>query len=369
MENLYVGIMSGTSLDGIDVALVAFSSPRQAILIDACCMPIPDTLHEQLLSLCSPGTDEIRRSGIAGQAWARLAAQGVHALLEKNQLRSGEITAIGSHGQTIRHHPELGFSCQIGAPDLLAELTRISVVSDFRGRDLAAGGEGAPLVPAFHEWLLRSPEQTRTLVNVGGFANLTVLEQDQPAVGFDSGPGNVLMDHWIQLHQSKSYDDGGAWARTGSFSPVLLELMLSDPYFHRLGPKSTGREYFNPNWLAHKLAQISGEPLRNEDIQATLLELTAYTIAMDVQRSAPLTRNVTVCGGGARNGLLLERLQSLLGNGMQVKTTASLGVDPDWMEAIAFAWLAWRHKESQPGNLPAVTGASGSRILGALYPA
>lgn len=369
MDNLYVGIMSGTSLDGIDVALVDFSSSRQATLIDACCMPFPDILHEQLLGLCSPGMDEIRRSGIAGQAWARLAAQGVHALLEKNKLPPGRIQAIGSHGQTIRHHPELGFSCQIGAPDLLAELTHISVVSDFRGRDLAAGGEGAPLVPAFHEWLLRSPERTVTLVNIGGFANLTVLAQDQPAVGFDSGPGNVLMDHWIQLHQSKPYDDGGAWARTGSASPALLELMLSDPYFHRSGPKSTGREYFHPGWLAQKLAQISGEPLCKEDIQATLLELTAHTIAMDVLRNAPLTQSVTVCGGGARNGRLLERLQSLLGDGMQVTTTASLGVDPDWMEAIAFAWLAWRRNESQPGNLPAVTGANGPRILGALYPA
>jgi anhydro-N-acetylmuramic acid kinase len=361
--------MSGTSLDGIDVALVDFSSSRQATLIDACCMPFPDILHEQLLDLCSPGADEVRRSCIAGRAWAHVAAQGVYLLLEQSQLKPNQIKAIGSHGQTIRHHPELGFSCQIGAPALLAELASIGVVTDFRSRDLAAGGEGAPLVPAFHEWLLRSPEQTRTLVNIGGFANLTILEKDQPTAGFDSGPGNVLMDHWIQLHQSKPYDDNGNWARTGNPSPELLQVMLSDPYFHRPGPKSTGREYFHPGWLAEKLAQIAGEPLHKEDVQATLLELTAHTISMDVQRSAPLTQCVIVCGGGAKNTLLLERLQTLLGSSMMITTTSSFGVNPDWMEAMAFAWLAWRHMEALPGNLPAVTGARGPRILGAFYPA
>lgn len=366
MKNLYVGIMSGTSLDGIDVALVEISSPRAA-LIDACCMTFSKPLHDQLLELCSPGMDEIRRAGIAGQSWARLAAAGVHQLLERNALQADQIKAIGSHGQTIRHHPELGFSSQIGAPALLAELTNISVVGDFRSRDLAAGGEGAPLVPAFHEWLLRSPEQARTLVNIGGFANLTVLVPDQPVVGFDSGPGNVLMDHWIQTHQSRPYDDGGEWARTGRVSPALLDFMLSDQYFQRQGPKSTGREYFHQEWLADKIAHVP-TTLRSEDVQATLLELTARSIAAAVRHSAPFTQSVLVCGGGARNRLLLERLQSLLGD-IPVTTTATLGVDPDWMEAIAFAWLAWRCLESQPGNLPAVTGAKGPRVLGALYPA
>ncbi len=348
MASLYVGIMSGTSLDGIDVALVDLASPRQATLIDACCVTFPQSLHEQLLALCSPGVDEIRRAGLAGQSWARLAAKGVNQLLEQNGLQPDQITAVGSHGQTIRHHPELGFSSQIGAPALLAELTSIGVVADFRSRDIAAGGEGAPLVPAFHEWLLRSPDQARTLVNIGGFANLTVLQPDQPVIGFDSGPGNVLMDYWIQMHQSRPYDDGGNWARTGQVSPVLLEAMLSDQYFQRHGPKSTGREYFHPDWLAQKLAQTPAT-LRSEDVQATLLELTARTIGIAVQNSAPLTESVFVCGGGARNQLLLERLQSRLGT-VPVATTSTLGVDPDWMEAIAFAWLAWRCLNSQAGN-------------------
>lgn len=367
MANLYVGIMSGTSLDGIDIALVELSSPRQARLIDACCIPFPATVYQQLLDLCKPGSDEIRRMGLAGQNWAQLAADGVHQLLARNAVHPQQIMAIGSHGQTVRHHPELGFSIQIGAPALLAELTGASVVSDFRSRDLAAGGEGAPLVPAFHDWLLRSPDQARILVNVGGFANLTVLEPDRPITGFDSGPGNVLLDHWTQLHQSRPYDEGGQWARTGTISPALLDAMLEDPYFQRQGPKSTGREYFHPAWLEQKLAALH-EPPSAADVQATLTELTARTIALAVQHNAPATERLYVCGGGARNQLLLERLQDLLAPG-QVATTAELGVDPDWMEAIAFAWLAWCCLERVPGNQPEVTGARGPRILGALYPA
>ncbi|WP_339846822.1 anhydro-N-acetylmuramic acid kinase [uncultured Halopseudomonas sp.] len=367
MANLYVGIMSGTSLDGIDVALVELSTPQQAKLIDACCIPFPQSVYEELLALCAPGADEVRRAGLAGQNWARLAATGVNQLLERNALLPSQVMAIGSHGQTIRHHPELGFSTQIGAPALLAELTNISVVSDFRSRDLAAGGEGAPLVPAFHEWLLRSPDQARTLINIGGFANLTVLDPEQPVVGFDSGPGNVLMDHWIQLHRSLPYDNGGSWARSGKVSAELLELMLNDPYFQRQGPKSTGREYFHPAWLDNKLATLR-TTLPPEDAQATLLELTAHTISLAVRSNATNTKSIFVCGGGARNQYLLERLESLL-RPIPVGTTAQLGVDPDWMEAIAFAWLAWRCLERQPGNQPQVTGASGLRILGAHYPA
>lgn len=367
MANLYVGIMSGTSLDGIDVALVELSRPQQATLIDACCIPFPPSVYEELLTLCSPGVDEIRRAGLAGQNWARLAAAGVHQLLERNALLPTDIMAIGSHGQTIRHHPELGFSSQIGAPALLAELTNISVIADFRSRDLAAGGEGAPLVPAFHEWLLRSPDEARTLVNIGGFANLTILDPEQPVVGFDSGPGNVLMDYWIQLHGSKPYDAGGNWARSGEVSAQLLDLMLSDPYFQRQGPKSTGREYFHPAWLKHKLDCLP-LALSPQDIQATLLELTAQTISQAVARSAATTKSVFICGGGARNQFLLQRLELLL-DPIPLATTAQLGVDPDWMEAIAFAWLAWRCMERQPGNQSEVTGACGARILGAHYPA
>jgi len=367
VPDLYVGIMSGTSLDGIDIALVDFPAPRQARLIDACCIPFPTPVYQALLALCSPGADEIRLAGLAGQNWARLAAKGVNQLLEKNTLSPDQVIAIGSHGQTVRHHPELGFSAQIGAPALLAELTGISVVSDFRSRDLAAGGEGAPLVPAFHDWLLRSPTQARTLVNIGGFANLTVLEPDKPIIGFDSGPGNVLLDYWVQLHQSRPYDSGGEWARTGTVSTALLQAMLEDPYFQRNGPKSTGREYFHAAWLEQKLGMLATQP-SPADVQATLVELTARSVAQAVQHSARRTEQVYICGGGARNQLLVERLQGLL-EPLPVATTAELGVDPDWMEAIAFAWLAWRCVERLPGNQPDVTGARGPRILGAHYPA
>lgn len=365
---LYVGIMSGTSLDGIDIALSRFDPKKQhADCLDAICCPLPEDLKQQLLSLCSSADDEIVRAGRAGIAWATLAAAGVIQLLRQNQLHPSDIRAIGSHGQTIRHHPELGFSQQIGAPALLAEQTGINVISDFRSRDLAAGGEGAPLVPAFHSWLLSDPEHTRTLINIGGFANLSIMRPGMTPAGFDSGPGNALMDSWIQQHKGLAFDEGGNWARTGRVIPELLQAMLSDPYFSRSAPKSTGREYFNPHWLSTFIASQPKE-LRSEDVQATLLALTAHSIADSVAVAASESTSVYLCGGGARNTLLLEHLQTLLKH-RQVRTTAALGVDPDWMEAIAFAWLAWRFDERLPGNLPSVTGARGERILGALYPA
>ena len=358
--------MSGTSLDGIDIAVTEILPPRQVRLLGACCIPFPGSLRTDLLALCSPGANEIYRAGITGQAWARLAASGVTALLEQLQLSPRAIVAIGSHGQTVRHHPQHGFSLQIGAPALLAELTGIDVISDFRSRDIAAGGEGAPLVPAFHDWLLRDPAVTRTLINVGGFANLTIMRPGESATGFDSGPGNVLLDYWIHLHQGKPYDHAGEWARSGTFLPELLDSMLRDDYFQRTGPKSTGREYFNPQWLHQKLGEYSDAA--PEDVQATLVELTARSIALAANRYALDSQALYLCGGGARNTLLIERLAYHLPD-TQVLTTSELGVDPDWMEAMAFAWLAWRYSERQPGNLPAVTGAAGERILGALYPA
>ncbi|HDZ57913.1 MAG TPA: anhydro-N-acetylmuramic acid kinase [Pseudomonas xinjiangensis] len=367
MEGLYVGIMSGTSLDGIDIALLSIHPAKRARLLGAVCLPFPDSLRSDLLHLCQPGPDEIFRAGVAGQAWARLAANGVNALLGKCGVKAAEIKAIGSHGQTVRHHPENGFSLQIGAPALLAELCNITVISDFRSRDLAAQGEGAPLVPAFHTWLLSTPDQNRTLINIGGFANLTLLRPSQTVTGFDSGPGNVLLDAWIQRHKGAAFDADGNWARTGKVAPGLLDQMLSDPYFARTAPKSTGREYFNENWLDNQLRLLnwSGDPC---DIQATLLELTARSIASAAQSQTNGPTQLYVCGGGARNSFLMERLQKLL-KPMPVESTAALGVDPDWMEAMAFAWLAWRCNTRQPGNLPAVTGALGERILGAIYPA
>lgn len=359
--------MSGTSLDGIDIAVTEIIPPQHVRLHGALCVAFPDSLRNDLLTLCSPNANEIYRAGLAGQAWARLAASGVKGLLDKLQLSPAQIATIGSHGQTIRHHPELGFSLQIGAPALLAELTGISVISDFRSRDIAAGGEGAPLVPAFHDWLLRDPDNTRTLVNVGGFANLTIMRPGQTATGFDSGPGNVLLDYWINQHQGKAFDHAGDWARSGQVLPGLLHSMLADDYFQRSAPKSTGREYFNPPWLHQQLeAQPTGAA--PEDVQATLLELSARSISLAASHYASDSQALYLCGGGAKNTLLMERLAQHLPQ-MQVLTTSALGVDPDWMEAMAFAWLAWRCSQGQPGNLPAVTGAAGERVLGAIYPA
>lgn len=366
METLYIGIMSGTSLDGVDIALTHFPpTTERATLLGALCMPFPDTLRDDLLALCQPGTDEIRRAGLAGQQWARLAADGVSQLLLQHGVTASQVAAIGSHGQTIRHHPESGFSVQIGAPALLAELCGIDVITDFRSRDLAAGGEGAPLVPAFHAWLLHDPQQTRALINIGGFANLTLLAQDGQVSGFDSGPGNVLLDYWAHRHIGQPYDANGAWARSGQVIPGLLQLMLDDPYFSRPAPKSTGREYFHPNWLEQHLRAARHAPV---DVQTTLLELTARTVADAVSSCKPQPAAAYVCGGGAHNGLLMERLQRLLEN-CSIATTAALAVDPDWMEAMAFAWLAWRCRQRLSGNLPAVTGARGERVLGAIYPA
>tara|TARA_R110002051_G_scaffold148585_7_gene221231 strand:- start:58014 stop:59093 length:1080 start_codon:yes stop_codon:yes gene_type:complete len=359
--------MSGTSLDGIDIAVTEILPPHHVRLLGACCMPFSESLRDDLLALCRPDVNEIYRAGIAGQAWARLAAKGVKHLLDELQLTPGQIATVGSHGQTVRHHPEFGFSLQIGAPALLAELTGICVISDFRSRDIAAGGEGAPLVPAFHDWLLRDPDNTRTLVNVGGFANLTIMRPGQPATGFDSGPGNVLLDYWIHQHQGKPYDHAGDWARSGQVLPGLLDSMLGDDYFQRTGPKSTGREYFNPHWL-HLMLEAQASDAAPEDVQATLVELSAHSIGQAAKHYADDSQALYLCGGGARNSLLIERIAHQLPN-TQVLTTSALGVDPDWMEAMAFAWLAWRCDQRQTGNLPAVTGAAGARILGAIYPA
>lgn len=365
MPPLYVGIMSGTSLDGIDIALTSIEAPCDIRLLGARCLPLPSDLRRSLLDLCQPGPDEIRRSAVAGQAWARLAAEGVREVLDSAGVLANQIQAIGSHGQTIRHHPEQGFSVQIGAPALLAELTGIDVITDFRSTDVAAGGEGAPLVPAFHHWLLADPVLQRALVNIGGFANLTLLHPGKPVTGFDSGPGNVLLDEWVQTHLDQPYDAGGEWAHQGKVIDNLLSAMLADPYFSRTAPKSTGREYFNGEWLGKQLSQLPEHPLP-ADVQATLLELTAISIANAVKATAQGCDDLYICGGGTRNTHLMNRIQALL-SPLPVCSTERIGVDPDWMEAMAFAWLAWRRLTRQQGNLPAVTGAGGERVLGALY--
>ncbi|OQR33780.1 anhydro-N-acetylmuramic acid kinase [Pseudomonas sp. Bc-h] len=361
---LYVGVMSGSSLDGLDFALVEQDDrPR---LLGTHYIPMPDDLRAELLGLCSSGPDELARAGIAEQKWVHLAAQGVLALLDQQNVSAGEIRAIGSHGQTIRHEPARGFTIQIGNPALLAELTGITVVSDFRKRDIAAGGQGAPLVPAFHEALFDDNKDYRAVLNVGGFSNLSLIEIDKPVSGFDSGPGNVLLDAWIQAQRGLSYDKDGAWGESGTVNADLLKSMLTDQFFQTKGPKSTGREVFNLGWVHHHMFQLP--TLKPEDVQATLLEVTALSITESLQSAQAQTKELLVCGGGAHNKALMARLAALLPN-TKVSSTAEFGVDPDWVEAMAFAWLAHCALESVPANRPSVTGAKGLRVLGAIYPA
>ena len=361
---LYIGVMSGTSLDGLDIALIEQDAVIK--LIATHYIPMPDGLRGELLGLCTSGPDEIARSAMAQQHWVTLAAQGIHALLDQNNLKPQDIRAIGSHGQTIRHEPARGFTVQIGNPALLTELTGITVVSDFRSRDVAAGGQGAPLVPAFHEALFDERGGNRAVLNVGGFSNLSLIEADKPVAGFDCGPGNVLLDAWIHQQRGEHFDRDGQWAASGKVEPQLLHALLSDPFFLTKGPKSTGREVFNLGWLQQHLARMPA--FAPQDIQATLLELTALTIVESLQAAQPQTKTLLVCGGGAHNSALMKRLAALLPS-TQVSSTANHGADPDWVEAMAFAWLAHCCLEGIATNRPSVTGARGLRVLGAIYPA
>ncbi|SKB04203.1 anhydro-N-acetylmuramic acid kinase [Pseudomonas extremaustralis] len=361
---LYIGVMSGTSLDGLDIALIEQDAAIK--LIATHYIPMPDGLRGELLGLCTSGPDEIARSAMAQQHWVTLAAQGIHALLDQNNLKPQDIRAIGSHGQTIRHEPARGFTVQIGNPALLTELTGITVVSDFRSRDVAAGGQGAPLVPAFHEALFDERGGNRAVLNVGGFSNLSLIEADKPVAGFDCGPGNVLLDAWIHQQRGEHFDRDGQWAASGKVEPQLLHALLSDPFFLTKGPKSTGREVFNLGWLQQHLARMPA--FAPQDIQATLLELTALTIVESLQAAQPQTKTLLVCGGGAHNSALMKRLAALLPS-TQVSSTANHGADPDWVEAMAFAWLAHCCLEGIATNRPSVTGARGLRVLGAIYPA
>lgn len=361
---LYIGVMSGTSLDGLDIALIDQQvTPR---LLATRYVAMPANLRADLLALCSSGPDEIARRALAENTWVGLAADGIRALLSEQGLAPEAIRAIGSHGQTVRHEPARGFTVQIDNPALLAELTGISVVGDFRRRDVAAGGQGAPLVPAFHEALFPTQAGASAVLNVGGFSNLSLIEPGQAVAGFDCGPGNVLMDAWIERHLGQAYDRDGDWAATGQVAPELLAQLLGDPFFAGTGPKSTGREVFNLPWLLAHLQSFAALP--TADVQATLLELTALTVVHSLQRAQRDTRQLLVCGGGAHNRTLMARLAALLPHAT-VASTAQVGVDPDWVEAMAFAWLAHCCLEGIAANRPSVTGAHGLRILGAIYPA
>lgn len=359
---LYLGVMSGTSLDGLDICLIDQLERTQ--LLATHFEPMPRELRRQLLALCSPGEDEIARAARAGQQWARAVAAGVQTLLGRAGVSSDSIRAMGSHGQTIRHQPAEHFTVQIGDPALLAELTGIRVVADFRRRDMAAGGQGAPLVPAFHEALFAADDLVQAVLNVGGFSNITLLAPGQPVRGFDCGPGNVLLDAWINEHCAEPFDRDGAWAASGRLHGALLQQLLGTPFFHTRGPKSTGRELFNLAWLKRHLGSI--EAVAPADVQRTLLELTAVSIRDALLAAQPSTQRVLVCGGGAHNTCLMQRLSQLLC--CPVLSTAEVGAPPDWIEAMAFAWLAHCCLEGIPANRPSVTGARGPRVLGAIYP-
>lgn len=363
----YIGIMSGTSLDGLDIALIKLEPNKISQLVASRYVAMPEHLKKEILALCNSGYDELARAAVIEQDWADLAAVGIEKLLQQVQLSPSAIRAIGSHGQTVRHEPDRGFTIQLSNGALLAELTGISVVTDFRSRDVAAGGQGAPLVPAYHEMLFKCPNQSRAILNVGGFSNLSLLAPNKITHGFDCGPGNVLVDSWIAVKQGKAYDDKGKWAASAEPNQQLLKILLADDFFQKIGPKSTGRELFNLRWLESKLAEYN-HPVADDIIQSTLLELTVQSIVQSLMASQPFTDELIVCGGGALNDELLKRLQYNLPHA-KVVTSTKYGVSPEWLEAMAFAWLAHCCLENVPANRPTVTGAKGLRILGAIYPA
>lgn len=369
---LYIGLMSGTSLDGVDGVIADWAGARPRVLAHAH-QPFGPPWRAELLTLNGHGANELHRAALAANEVARCYAQVVAWLLQTSGLSAAAVTAIGAHGQTVRHRPlefdGTGYTLQLLNGALLAELTGIGTVCDLRSRDVAAGGQGAPLVPAFHAGLFGQPRRDVAVLNLGGIANLTLLSADGAVTGFDCGPGNALMDGWYERHTGGAFDDGGRWAASGCTNPALLDSLLLEPFFAKAPPKSTGRDLLHLAWVEQALATRPGpaEALAPQDVQATLAELTATCAATALQRHAPATTKVLVCGGGAFNEYLMGRLAALMPR-VQVCTTADEGVPPDQVEALAFAWLARAFVERQPGNLPAVTGARGPRVLGAWYP-
>ena len=368
-----IGLMSGTSLDGVDGVLVDFAEGTQVLWHAS--RGFDATLRAELLALNTPdGRDELHRAALSANALARSYAEVVRELLQATALAPGQIAAIGAHGQTVRHRPQMfdgmGYTLQLNSPALLAELSGVAVVADLRSRDVAAGGQGAPLVPAFHQGVFGRPGETVLVLNIGGIANLSVLAGDGTVLGFDCGPGNALMDGWCQTHTGQPYDDGGQWAATGQVLPALLDRLLAEPFLQQPPPKSTGRDLFHADWLAGHLSAsaTSAADARPADVQATLTEFTARACAGAVQRFGRGGGELLVCGGGAFNTQLMQRIAALL-PGAAVDTTAARGLPPQQVEAAAFAWLARQALLGLPGNLPAVTGARGPRILGAIHPA
>ncbi|WP_028115852.1 anhydro-N-acetylmuramic acid kinase [Ferrimonas senticii] len=364
---LVIGLMSGTSMDGVDAALIRFNEHEAPELLCSHSLDLPPPLLRELHALCQPANNEIDRLGRAERQLSRVFAECCHNLLAKAGLDASEVAAIGSHGQTVRHHPDgpNGFTLQLGCPSTLAALTGIDVIADFRRMDIALGGQGAPLVPAFHQALFQN-QQDRAIVNIGGIANITWLPASGGSgevVGYDTGPGNTLMDAWCRERFGCNYDDNGQLAAQGQVNQALLRRLLSHAYFNQSPPKSTGRELFNMVWLQGHLNSL--DPISDHDVLATLLMLTVASIADCVSQHSA-NAQLYVCGGGAFNGELMHQLAQQLPNAT-VQSTAVLGLDPQWVEASAFAWLAYRHLQRLPGNLPAVTGASRAAVLGGRY--
>jgi anhydro-N-acetylmuramic acid kinase len=368
MPQLYLGLMSGTSIDGVDVALVDFSGSHPRLL-DCQTFEFPPSLSDELHQLCAPSQNEIELMGRADRAVAEVFAEASLQLLKANYVRPDQIIAIGSHGQTIRHIPfgKHSFSLQIGDPNTLATLTGIDVIADFRRKDIALGGQGAPLVPAFHKAVFASPSKSRIVINIGGIANITYLPKyhSDDIIGYDTGPGNTLLDVWCKLHTGQNYDDKGQWAAQCSADPELLRLLCNHSYFLLPAPKSTGREQFNLPWLQQNLNSIPRH-IEPQVVQATLVMLTTHTITQQVLKFKDVEQ-VYICGGGARNEFLVEELESQL-HECELFTTAELGVEADAVESMAFAWLAYAHVNNIQGSVASVTGATKGAVLGTYCP-
>ncbi|MFT3666637.1 anhydro-N-acetylmuramic acid kinase [Piscinibacter sp.] len=367
MSERFIGLMSGTSLDGVDGVLAQWPGQDGAPLrvLAHAHLPFDAVLADELLALNTRGDDELHRAALAGNTLARRYAEVVARLLAGAGVDAGAVTAIGAHGQTVRHRPQDGYTLQLNSPALLAELTGIAVVADLRSRDVAAGGQGAPLVPAFHRAMFGRAGEALALLNLGGIANLTLLGADGSVLGFDCGPANALLDHWVRRHRGEAFDRDGRWAAGGRVDAALLAELQAEPYFALPPPKSTGRDLFHAEWLARRLAARGA--LAPADVQATLVELSAWAAARDLVAHRPDARELLVCGGGAFNTHLMARLAARL-PGVRVASTAERGLPPDQVEACAFAWLARAFVRGDSASLPSVTGARGARVLGALYP-
>lgn len=364
-SQLYIGIISGTSIDAVDCALLRFDDQHSNLLATHS-HAYDESLRQRIFRLCAEENTSLKVLGETDVEIGRAFAAATLTLLKQEKLSPGDIAAIGSHGQTVFHHPlpPVPFTTQLGDPNTIACLTGIATVADFRRMDMAAGGQGAPLAPLFHQHAFASPEADRVIVNIGGIANISVLAQGKPFIGFDTGPGNVLMDYWIHSTRQLIYDKQGEWASSGVINHKLLGLMLDEEYFRSPAPKSTGRELFNGRWLQSKLARL-GEPVNVADVQATLLELTAITIR-DAIHALLRPLEVYVCGGGAYNTRLMDRLSELLTDST-VNSTLALGLAPDWVEAATFAWLAHRRLQNQAIDARSITGASRPGVLGGVY--